>query len=256
MGVLNVTTDSFSGDGLAGDTNAAVAQGLRLIAEGADILDIGGESSRPGASSVSIAEELRRVIPVIEGLNECGVPLSIDTTKPEVMRVALAAGASMVNDIGAFVAPGAMDIVAQSNAAVCLMHMQNDPATMQRQPSYVDVVEEVAVFLDRRVMAAKAAGIAGNRIVIDPGFGFGKTKTHNLDLLAHLDRFTRLGLPVLVGLSRKSVLGEVTGRPIGERATVSVVAAVIAVERGAKIVRVHDVAKTKDALDLLASVQS
>jgi len=256
MGIVNVTADSFSGDGLADDPGRAVAHGLRLVEEGADLLDIGGESSRPGANPVSCAEELRRVIPVIERLADCGVPLSVDTVKPEVMRAALSAGATLVNDINALLAPGAVEYLADSEAAVCLMHMQNDPATMQREPHYNDVVSEVLDFLAARVLAAERGGIAKSRLLIDPGFGFGKTLAHNLALLRSLDRFRMLGLPLLVGLSRKSMLGQITGRPVAERLHASVAAALLAAERGADILRVHDVAATKDALAVLQALRN
>lgn len=211
MGIVNLTDDSFSGDGLNGRAEAAIAQGLRMVEEGADILDIGGESSRPGATAVSLQRELDRVLPVIEGLRGCGLPLSIDTVKPEVMSAALAVGADMINDIAALRAPGALDAVAAGNAAVCLMHMQGQPGTMQAHPHYGDVVAEVAAFLLERVAACEAAGVATDRIIVDPGFGFGKTLEHNLALLRGLDRFVDTGLPVLVGMSRKSMLGQITG---------------------------------------------
>lgn len=255
MGIVNVTDDSFSGDGLRGRAEAAIAQGKRMVEEGADILDIGGESSRPGAAPVPLEQELERVLPAIEGLRGCGVPLSIDTVKPGVMAAALAAGADMINDIAALGAPGALEVVAgDSKAAVCLMHMQNDPATMQANPHYDDVVAEVATFLARRVDACEAAGIGRDRIVVDPGFGFGKSLEHNLALLRQLGRIADLGLPVLAGLSRKSIVGQITGRPVGERALGSAVAAMLAVQRGAALVRVHDVAATRDALRMLAAL--
>ncbi len=255
MAIVNVTDDSFSGDGFSGSTAAAVAQGLRLVAEGADILDIGGESSRPGAEPVSLQQELDRVLPVIEGLRGCGVPLSIDTVKPEVMAATLAVGADMINDIAALRIAGALTAVAVSNAAVCLMHMQGEPGTMQASPNYDDVVADVAAFLAGRVAVCEAAGIARDRIVIDPGFGFGKTLAHNLALLRHLDRFGETGLPVLAGMSRKSMLGQITGRPVGERVHAGAAAAMLAVQRGAAIVRVHDVAATRDALAVLRAVE-
>jgi dihydropteroate synthase len=248
MGIVNCTPDSFSGDGLALDLERALAQGQAFIDAGADILDVGGESSRPGAAPVSEDEELRRVIPVVEALAVLGVPVSIDTVKPGVMRAALAAGASMINDINALREPGAMEAAAGSHAAVCLMHMQGSPGSMQDNPAYADVVAEVAAFLGERAEAARAAGIAEERIVVDPGFGFGKTAEHNLALLRDLDTLGVLGFPVLVGLSRKSVLGKLTGRPVTERVAASVAAALAAVVKGANIVRVHDVAATRDAL--------
>lgn len=248
MGIVNLTDDSFSGDGLRGQALKAIAHGLRMAEEGADLLDLGAESSRPGAEPVSEQQEMDRLLPVIEGLRECGIPLSVDTVKPGIMSVALSAGADMINDIFALQAPGAFEAVAASNAAVCLMHMQGEPRTMQSDPRYGDVVTEVASFLDSRVAACMAAGIDKNRIVIDPGFGFGKTLAHNLDLLARLGAIAAAGYPVLAGLSRKSMLGAITGRPEGEREAASVAAALLAVERGAAIVRVHDVRGTVDAL--------
>lgn len=255
MGIVNLTDDSFSGDGLHGQSSAAVAQGLRMVEAGADLLDLGAESSRPGAAPVPLQQELDRVLPVIDGLRNCGVPLSIDTVKPEVMRAAVAAGADMVNDISALRAPGALAAAAEGNAGICLMHMQGRPGTMQVDPGYDDVVAEVAAFLAERVAACEAAGIARNRIVIDPGFGFGKTLAHNLALLRRLDRFAGMGLPVLVGMSRKSMLGLITGRPVDERVHAGIAAAVMAVERGAAIVRVHDVAATRDAMRVLTALR-
>jgi dihydropteroate synthase len=255
MGIVNLTDDSFSGDGMRGQAANAVAQGLRMVEEGAHILDLGAESSRPGAMPVSVQAELDRLMPVIEGLRDCGVPLSIDTVKPEVMRAAIAASADMINDIAALNAPGALEAVAASQTAVCLMHMQGEPRTMQADPLYDDVVAEVAAFLADRVAACEAAGIANNRIVIDPGFGFGKTLGHNLALLRHLDRFVGTELPVLVGLSRKSMLGLITGRTAGERIHASVAAALLAVQMGAAMVRVHDVAATRDALAVLQAIE-
>jgi dihydropteroate synthase len=249
MGIVNVTPDSFSDGGHHASVAAAIAHARQLFEEGADILDIGGESTRPGAASVSEKDELDRVLPVIKGLR--GIPISIDTYKPGVMRAALAAGACMVNDVNALQAPGALEVVAKSNAAVCLMHKQGDPQNMQQQPRYQNVIAEVYSFLRERIAAAEAAGIAGERIVVDPGFGFGKTLAHNLDLLRGLEEFRALGVPVLAGLSRKSMLGAITGREVGERAAASVAAALLAVQRGAAIVRVHDVRETVDALKVL-----
>lgn len=248
MGIVNLTDDSFSGDGLAGDTAAAVARAQRQIDAGADLLDLGAESSRPGALPVTPDDELHRLLPVLDGLAGCGVPISVDTYKPEVMRAALRHGASMINDIYGLRMPGAVEAVAGSDCAVCLMHMQGEPLTMQQQPAYGDVVAEVRLFLRRRVQAARAAGISDDRLLLDPGFGFGKTLQHNLELLRGLDRLAGDGLPVLAGLSRKSMLGAITGRPLGERLAASIAAAVLAVERGARILRVHDVAETRDAL--------
>ena len=255
MGIVNVSDDSFSGDGLRGDVDAAVAQALRQIDEGAGILDLGAESSRPGARPVPAQQEIDRLLPVIEALRDCGVPLSVDTVKPEVMAAALAAGADMINDINALCAPGAIEAVAASRAAVCLMHMQGAPASMQDDPRYTDVVAEVAAFLGARAAAAQAAGIARDRIVVDPGFGFGKTPEHNVELLRRLGELAVPGLPLMVGLSRKSVLGHLTGRAASDRAYCGVAAHVVAVLRGARIVRVHDVAATRDALAVLQAVE-
>ena len=255
MGILNLTDDSFSGDGLAGDPQRAIAQGLRLVQDGAHILDIGAESSRPGAPVVSARQELERLLPVLAGLRDCGVPLSVDSLKPEVMREVLAAGADMINDIAALQAPGALEAVAASRAAVCLMHMQGEPGSMQRAPHYADVVGEVAGFLGQRVQAAKDAGIAAERIVVDPGFGFGKTLEHNLCLLRHLRALNAAGRPLLVGLSRKSMLGLLTGRPAGERVPASIAATLLALQRGAAMVRVHDVAATRDAIAVWNAVE-
>lgn len=255
MGVINVTPDSFSDHGRHFDRQVAIDHGLRLIEEGADILDVGGESTRPNAPDVSLDEELRRVLPVIEALAPRGVPLSIDTSKPEVMRLALAAGALIVNDVRALQAPGAIEVVMSSGCGVVLMHMQGTPGTMQSAPSYGDVVAEVSAFLRARFVALRDAGVAAERILLDPGFGFGKTAEHNLHLLARL-RELELPAPLLVGLSRKSTLGVVTGRGVHERIHASVAAALIAVQNGARVVRVHDVAATRDALAVWAAVQA
>jgi dihydropteroate synthase len=254
MGIVNVTPDSFSDGGLHVQRDAALAHAHKLIAEGADILDIGGESTRPGAQPVSIQQELDRVMPVIEGLKGVPVPVSIDTCKPEVMLAAIAAGAQMVNDINALQDPAAMNAVAAGRVSVCLMHKQGDPQTMQQQPQYQDVVTEVSAFLCERVAAAKAAGVGHDRIVIDPGFGFGKTLAHNLSLLQELKQLTELGVPILAGLSRKSMLGALTGRDTGQRLPASIAAGLIAVQRGANILRVHDVGATVDALKVLNAV--
>ena len=249
VGIVNVTPDSFSGDGLT--TNAAIAHGLKLVEEGADALDIGGESTRPGADDVSVEEELRRVMPVIFALRDCGKPLSIDTTKSAVMVEAIAAVADMINDIGGFRERDVLHAFQDSDCALCIMHMQNAPATMQTRPRYQDVVTEVIEFLRERVAACHAAGITANRICVDPGFGFGKSVEHNVALLRALRTiYTELSLPVLAGLSRKSFIGHLTGRPVGERLAGSVAAAVIAANNGAAIVRVHDVAQTVDALKI------
>lgn len=256
MGIVNVTPDSFSDGGLHLRRDAALSHAQRLIAEGADILDIGGESTRPGAQPVALQQELERVLPIIEGLRGSPVPISIDTCKPEVMRAAIAAGASMINDINALQDAAALRAVAASNVAVCLMHKQGDPQTMQQQPHYTDVVAEVSEFLRGRIAAAEAAGIARARIVIDPGFGFGKTLAHNLALLRELEKLAGLGVPVLAGLSRKAMLGALTGQDVNYRMPASVAAALIAVQRGASIVRVHDVRETVDALKILRAVNS
>jgi dihydropteroate synthase len=255
MGIVNVTPDSFSDGGRYSDPARAVAHARQLVEEGADILDIGGESSRPGAQFVSMEEELRRVLPVIEALAGDGIPLSVDTVKPEVMRRAAAAGAAIINDIAALQAPGALEAAAESGAAVCLMHMQGGPRTMQADPRYGDVVAEVHDFLAQRVAAARASGIAAERIVVDPGFGFGKRIEHNLALLRQLERFSDLGACVLAGLSRKSMLGEITGRKVSQREAASVAAALLAARNGARILRVHDVAATRDALAVWAAVE-
>ena len=255
MGIVNVTPDSFSDGGKYACTDAAVEHGLRLISEGADILDIGGESTRPGAEPVPLEEELKRVIPVIAALSKVTtVPLSIDTYKPEVMRAAIEAGADIVNDICALRGPGALDIVANSNAGVCLMHMQGIPQTMQLNPVYDDVVAEVKQFLVERVDACLAHGIGKERILLDPGFCFGKTTAHNVLLLQHLDSLQALGFPLLVGLSRKSVLGRIAGGDEQQRLHAGLAASVISVMKGAKIVRVHDVKATVDALKVVAAV--
>jgi dihydropteroate synthase len=256
MGVVNVTPDSFSDGGRFVEPAAAIAHAHQLIEEGADLVDLGAESSRPGAAAVVTAEEeLRRLLPVLQGLRDAPVPVSVDTIKPEVMRAALVEGATMINDINALRAPGAIAAVAAADAAVCLMHMQGTPGTMQQQPSYDDVVAEVKAFLLERVRAARAAGIALERIAIDPGFGFGKTLEHNLELLRHLREFEVLGVPLLAGWSRKSSLGKITGKPGSERLAASVAAALIAAQNGARILRVHDVAATRDALAVLAAVE-
>lgn len=255
MGVINVTPDSFSDGGLYLSTAAAVAHARQLIAEGADLLDVGGESTRPGAAPVALDEERRRVLPVLEALADAGVPLSVDTRKPELMREAAAAGAAMVNDINGFQAPGALDAVAGSSCAICIMHKQGNPQTMQQAPQYADVVTEVRDYLGQRIATAERAGIARDRIVVDPGFGFGKTLGHNLELLRRLDAITALAVPVLAGLSRKSMIGKLTGRDAADRMAGSVAAALLAVQRGAAIVRVHDVAATRDVLAVWNAVK-
>ncbi len=257
MGIINVTPDSFSDGGRLADADAALAHGLSLAAAGADLLDVGGESTRPGASPVSEQEELDRVIPVIERLaRECARPISVDTSKPAVMRAAVAVGAGMINDVNALRAEGALDAAAELGVPVCLMHMQGDPRTMQEAPDYDDVVGEVRRFLAERVFACEMAGIEKKRIVIDPGFGFGKTLQHNLLLLARLDQFAEIGVPVLAGLSRKAMIGAITGREAADqRVAGSVAAALIAAQRGAAILRVHDVAETRDALAVLEALR-
>jgi dihydropteroate synthase len=247
MGILNVTADSFY-DGGRLDRDAALTHARRMIADGARIVDVGGESTRPGATPVDAATERARVVPIVEALAREGVCVSVDTMKPAVMRAALDAGAAMINDVRALQAPGALDVVAASDAAVCLMHMQGEPRTMQAHPHYDDVVAEVREFLRKRAHACRDAGIAPERIVVDPGFGFGKTLAHNLALLRNLDDFAQLGYPVLAGLSRKSMIGTITGRDLGERRAGSIAAALAAATRGARILRVHDVRDTVDAL--------
>lgn len=256
MGIVNVTPDSFSDGGKYTSTQAAVSHALTLIDEGADILDIGGESTRPGAVPVPLDEELSRVIPVIEALNGVStVPLSIDTYKPEVMRQAIAAGADIVNDVRALQAPGAMEAVVHSSAGICLMHMQGNPQTMQTAPHYEDVVVEVGQFLAERLEACLSRGIAKNRILLDPGFGFGKTREHNIRLIQQLEKLHMIGQPLLVGLSRKSVLGAIAGGDENQRLYASIAASVVSAMKGAKIVRVHDVKATVDALKVVAAIQ-
>lgn len=254
MAIINVTTDSFSGDGIGLSRERARAKAEQAILDGAAILDIGGESSRPGARSISIQEELDRVIPVVEDLASLGKPISVDTVKPEVMRAAIAAGAHIINDINALQADGAMDAACGSDVGICLMHMRGQPGTMQQAPTYSDVVVDVKNHLSERLQALESAGIDRQRIVLDPGFGFGKSLEHNLALFRSLGEFRRLGCPLLIGVSRKSMLGLVTGREVGERVSASIVAAVLAIQRGASIVRVHDVAETRDAIAVLQAV--
>lgn len=256
MGIVNVTPDSFSDGGQFFSAQAAIDHAEQLIEEGADILDIGGESTRPGASEVSVDEELHRVLPVFEALRDASVPLSIDTMKPEVMRAAIAAGASMVNDVNALRAPGAIEVCARSDAAVCLMHMLGTPRAMQQDPAYDDVVAEIAAFLVERAQACERAGIARERIIIDPGFGFGKTSQHNLELIRALPRFAARGYAVMAGISRKSVLGRLVGRDAGSRQSASVAAALLLAQRGAGVLRVHDVQATVDALKVWQAVES
>ena len=254
MGVINVTPDSFSDGGHFDTAEKATEQVERLMQEGADILDIGGESTRPGSRSVGANEELSRIMPVIEFALSMNIPVSVDTSKPEVMRVAIDAGVTLVNDTNALQAPGALEIVANSSVMTCLMHMQGNPETMQLNPHYSDVVAEVMSFLKQRVASAIAAGIARDRIIVDPGFGFGKTLAHNLALLHQLDKIAAMGWPVMAGLSRKSMLGTITGNAVDNRVHASVAAALLAVGQGARIVRVHDVKATRDAFSVFAAM--
>ena len=255
MGVINVTPDSFSDGGRFADAGRAVAAACAMVEEGAAIVDVGGESTRPGAKAVPLAEERARVMPVVNALvAELDVPVSIDTSKPELMAEAVAAGAGMINDVYALRAPGAIEIAAASSAAVCLMHIQGEPRTMQEDPRYGDVVAEVSSFLADRVAACRAAGILRTRLVIDPGFGFGKTLSHNLSLLTQLQRLRCDDLPILAGLSRKRLIGDLTGRAVEDRTAGSVSLALLAAQRGANIIRVHDVGATRDALQILNAV--
>jgi len=258
MGVLNITPDSFSdgGDFYFFGVDRALHRAERMVEEGADILDIGGESTRPGAAPVPMHEEIERVVPVIEAIGpRVSVPISIDTSKPEVMHAAVNAGAGMINDVRALREPGALEIAVEASVPVCLMHMQGEPRTMQAAPVYQDVVSEVRDFLQRRIEICVSAGLAPERVLVDPGFGFGKTLAHNLALLAGLPELCSLGFPVLVGLSRKSMIGTLTGRSVAERLAGNLAAAVLAVEQGAHLVRVHDVAATVDALRVVRAVR-
>lgn len=255
MGIVNVTPDSFSDGAAHFETAAAVAHAHALIDQGADMLDIGGESTRPGAEPVSIGDELARILPVIEALKGCGLPLSVDTFKPEVMRSALAVGADMINDIYGFRRPGALEAVAESNCGLCIMHMQGEPKTMQQAPRYGNILAEVERFLRERSAAALAAGVDRRRIVLDPGYGFGKTPAQNYQLLRELRNIDTDGYPWLIGLSRKSMIGHVIGREPAERVFGSVAAALAAVARGGHIVRVHDVAATVDAIKVWRAIE-
>jgi dihydropteroate synthase len=256
-GIVNVTPDSFSDGGKFIDTDAAIAHGLKLAEEGADLLDIGGESTRPRAEPISVDEEIARVVPVIAALSkQTAIPISIDTSKPDVMRAAVAAGAGMINDVYALRSEGALDAAAALKVPVCLMHMLGEPRTMQNDPRYDDVVSDVRRFLAERIFACEMSGIDKKKIIVDPGFGFGKTLEHNLALLRALDQFAALGVPLMVGLSRKKMIGTITGRELDDRAVGSAAAAMIAVQKGAAIVRVHDVAATKDALAIWTAVAS
>ena len=256
MGVLNVTPDSFSDGGRYASLDAAVAEARRMVAAGAAIIDVGGESTRPGAGEVSADQELARVLPVVEALRDLPAVISIDTSKAEVIRAATARGAGLINDVRALREPAALRAAADSGAAICLMHMQGAPRTMQQDPTYDDVVIDVKAFLSERARDCVAAGIDRSRLIVDPGFGFGKTLQHNLLLLAALGSFEDLGLPVLVGLSRKSIVGTLTGRSVDQRLAGSIVMAALAVERGARIVRAHDVEATVDALRVVAALGS
>jgi dihydropteroate synthase len=254
MGIVNVTPDSFSDGGLFNSFEHALQHAMQLVDQGADWLDVGGESTRPGSVPVDMEEEIRRVIPVVEALVAMKQSVSVDTSKPEVMRAAIRAGATMINDVNALRARGALEAVAAGGVAVCLMHMQGEPRSMQNNPQYDDVVIEVRDFLSQRLNAALKAGISHERLIIDPGFGFGKTQTQNIQMLRHLDRFCDLGVPVMVGLSRKSMLGKITGTEVNDRLHASVAAALLAVSKGAGIVRVHDVKATHDALAVYNAV--
>ena len=257
MGVLNVTPDSFSDGGLHVSLDLAITHAENMIAEGVDIIDIGGESTRPGAPPLSVEEELSRVMPVIYALRDCGKPLSLDTRRAAVMREAIAAGIDMINDVEGFRDEKSLRVVSESDCGLCIMHMQGEPQTMQQHPHYVDVMTEVSTFLAKRVAAAESVGIARNRICVDPGFGFGKTLQHNLDLLANIEQIqSALRLPVLAGLSRKSMIGQLTGKPVEQRLAGSLAAALAAVKHGARILRVHDVGATVDALKVWQAVEA
>lgn len=257
MGIVNLTPDSFSDGGQHASVEAAVAHALRLVEQGADLLDLGGESTRPGAEAVDVDSELARVLPVLERVVQAvHVPVSVDTSKPEVMRAAIAAGAHMINDVNALRADGALEAVSGSAVAVCLMHMQGAPRSMQDAPHYDDVVAEVHRFLAERLFACEMAGIPKRQLLVDPGFGFGKTLEHNYRLLRQLSRFADLGVPLLAGLSRKSMIGAVTGLPVEQRVVGSAVAAVLAAAQGARILRVHDVAATREALAVWAACEA
>lgn len=255
-GILNITPDSFSDGGKFLDVSAALNRALAMVEEGADIIDVGGESTRPGATAVSVTEEIDRVIPVIEQLTKIvSIPISIDTSKPEVMRAAVRAGAGIINDVYGLRQEGALEAAAETGAAVCLVHMQGEPRTMQEKPHYDDVVSEVHRFLAERLFTCQLAGIDKKKLIIDPGFGFGKTLEHNVTLLRELSRFASLDVPILVGLSRKSLIGTLIHRSAGQRVYGSVAAALIAIQRGASIVRVHDVGATRDALAIWNAVK-
>ncbi|MDK2124791.1 dihydropteroate synthase [Parachitinimonas caeni] len=254
MGILNVTPDSFSDGAPKGAVTEFLRKAEAMVVQGADIIDIGGESTRPGASSVPLDTELARILPVLREIVSWNVPVSIDTYKAGVMSASLECGADMINDVSALEDVGALNVIAQSNCAVCLMHKKGQPDTMQQAPHYQDVMSEIRNYLDGRLAAARRAGVARERLVIDPGFGFGKTFEDNIELMRRLPEFKDLGSPVLVGMSRKAMLGKITGRPVSERMVASIAAALVAIRNGAGIVRVHDVAATKDALSVWAAL--
>ncbi|MDD3354565.1 dihydropteroate synthase [Zoogloea sp.] len=254
MAIVNVTPDSFSGDGHQG-VGQALRAAEQAVGEGAELLDIGGESTRPGSQAVTAQEELDRVMPVVEALAQLGVPLSVDTVKPVVMAEALRYGADLINDIAGFRVPGAIEAVASSRAALCVMHMQGEPRTMQVAPSYANVTDDVAAFLESRVAELRGAGVDASRILLDPGFGFGKTVTHNLTLLVSLKRFLASGYPLLVGMSRKSMLGSITDRPVDGRLVAGSVAAFAAIEEGARIIRTHDVGASRDVIRMWLAIE-
>lgn len=255
MGILNVTPDSFSDGSRYNQQDKAFAHAQQMIAEGADIIDIGGESTRPGAKDVSVEEELSRVVPLVESIRGLNCKISVDTSKPEVMQAALIAGADMINDVRALSVPGAKEVVAQFQVPVCLMHMQGQPRTMQAEPKYHDVVSDVKAFLSQRITECEAFGIGKELICIDPGFGFGKTLQHNLQLLTGLGEFNSLDVPLLAGLSRKSMLAQITDRDVDERLAASLAVALIALQKGAKIIRVHDVKETADIKKVFLATQ-
>lgn len=254
MAIVNVTPDSFSGDGMKGAIGSVMARAEQMLGDGAGIIDVGGESTRPGSEGVSLQEELDRVIPAVEALSQFDVPISVDTLKPEVMHASILAGASIINDVNALRAPGAIEVVASHEVGVCLMHMQGAPRSMQEAPCYADVVAEVDAFLGERIASLERLGVSRSRISLDPGFGFGKTLENNIELFRGLRTFGRHGLPLLIGVSRKTMLGQMTGRDVSKRMPASIAAAVLAIQRGASIVRVHDVAETRDALAVWQSI--